>query len=260
MVDRDHELGLLVNALHRSLRDRAAPQVVTSSAGPASARAGCCASCTGTPAELVDDAADLADRALPAVRRERHVRRAGRHRQGRGRHPGHRPGRQRGAAAGRRRRRAGRPGRARPGWPTRCGPLVGLPGTPLPAEEAESAWRRFLLALAARRPHRAGLRGPALGRRRDAPLRRAARRGRPRACRCWCSAPPGRSWSTGDPSLGRHHHRLGDHLAAAAARHRHRHPVRAPVRPGGVLRRHARPRSSRSPTATRSTPTSTSGC
>ncbi|GAB3941591.1 hypothetical protein GCM10027614_27180 [Micromonospora vulcania] len=31
-------------------------------------------------------------------------------------------------------------------------PLVGLPGTPLPAEEAESAWRRFLLALATRRP------------------------------------------------------------------------------------------------------------
>lgn len=31
-------------------------------------------------------------------------------------------------------------------------PLVGLPGTALPAEETGSAWRRFLLALAARRP------------------------------------------------------------------------------------------------------------
>ncbi|GAA2517580.1 hypothetical protein GCM10010201_13040 [Pilimelia columellifera subsp. columellifera] len=31
-------------------------------------------------------------------------------------------------------------------------PLVGLPGPKLPAEEAESAWRRFLLAMANRRP------------------------------------------------------------------------------------------------------------
>jgi predicted ATPase/class 3 adenylate cyclase len=32
------------------------------------------------------------------------------------------------------------------------GPLVGLPGGELPAKEAESAWRRFLVAVAARRP------------------------------------------------------------------------------------------------------------
>lgn len=32
------------------------------------------------------------------------------------------------------------------------GPLVGLPGNHLPAKEAESAWRRFFVAMAARRP------------------------------------------------------------------------------------------------------------
>jgi class 3 adenylate cyclase/tetratricopeptide (TPR) repeat protein len=32
------------------------------------------------------------------------------------------------------------------------GPLVGLPGSKLPAEEAESAWRRFVVALAAHQP------------------------------------------------------------------------------------------------------------
>ena len=99
------------------------------------------------------------------------------------------------------------------------GPLVGLPGAEAAAEEAESAWRRFLVALAARPPDRAGLRGPALGRRDDAALRRAARRVRPRrAAAAAVHRPAGAGRAR--PELGRHDHRLADDHAAAAARHR----------------------------------------
>ena len=145
---------------------------------------------------LIDEPVDLAHRPLPAVRRERHVRRAGRHRQGPGRHPRHRPGR-RPPRSGSTPRCAELVGPAEAARLTDAlGPLVGLPGPTLAAEEAESAWRRFLVALAARRPDRAGLRGPALGRRARCCASSSCSAPPPATCRCCCSAPPGRSWST----------------------------------------------------------------
>ncbi|GIJ21345.1 ATP-binding protein [Micromonospora lutea] len=150
LIDREHELGMLVNALHRSLRDRR-PQVVTvfGRAGigksrlvrelhrhaarlvdePLTWRIGRCppfgenvtfaalADIVKAEAGILDTdpAASAAQRLTAAVSELVGV-----------------AGRDRVADALR--------------------PLVGLAGTPLPAEEAESAWRRFLLALAARRP------------------------------------------------------------------------------------------------------------
>ncbi|WP_243707649.1 adenylate/guanylate cyclase domain-containing protein [Micromonospora sp. KC606] len=150
LIDREHELGLLVNALHRSLRDRV-PQVVTlfGRAGigksrlvrelhryagqlvdqPLSWRIGRCppfgenvtfaalADVVKTEAGILDtDPAPSAQRRLAAAVAD---------------------------LVG-----SGEQDRVTDA----LRPLVGLAGTGLPAEEAESAWRRFLLALAARRP------------------------------------------------------------------------------------------------------------
>ncbi|SCF02637.1 Double zinc ribbon [Micromonospora purpureochromogenes] len=150
LIDREHELGLLVNALHRSLRDRR-PQVVTlfGRAGigksrlirelyrhsgrlvdePVSWRTGRCppfgenvtfaalADIVKTEAGILDtDPAPTASRRLSAAVAEL-------------------------VGPGERDRLV-----------DALRPLVGLAGVTMPAEETESAWRRFLLALAARRP------------------------------------------------------------------------------------------------------------
>ncbi|MBX6723044.1 MAG: AAA family ATPase, partial [Dactylosporangium sp.] len=150
LVNRVHELGLLVNALHRCLRDRV-PQLVTvfGRAGigksrlvrelyrhaeqlidqPLTWRTGRCppfgenvtfaalADIVKAEAGILetDSAATAADRLETAVRDLV-------------------------------------PGPEAARLIDALGPLVGLPGGTLPAEEAESAWRRFLVALAARRP------------------------------------------------------------------------------------------------------------
>nr|MDT0662144.1 adenylate/guanylate cyclase domain-containing protein [Micromonospora sp. DSM 115978] len=150
MIDREHELGLLVNALHRSTRDRV-PQVVTvlGRAGigksrlvrelsrrtdevvdrPLTWRIGRCppfgenvafaalADIVKAEAGILDTdpAATAATRLTAAVGELFGLGRADR-------------------------------------ITDALRPLVGLPGANLPAEETESAWRRFLLTLAARRP------------------------------------------------------------------------------------------------------------
>ena len=150
LIDREHELNLLVNALHRSIRDRV-PQVVTIS-GPAgigksrlvrelyrhveslsdetiSWRTGRCppfgenvtfaalADIVKSEAGILDtDSADVAAERLAAAVRDLT-----------------------GPAEADRLIDALRP-------------LVGLPGGMLPAKDTEAAWRRFLIALAGRRP------------------------------------------------------------------------------------------------------------
>ncbi|BCJ61111.1 adenylate/guanylate cyclase domain-containing protein [Micromonospora endophytica] len=150
LIDREHELGMLVNALHRSLRDRR-PQVVTvfGRAGigksrlvrelhrhtgrlvdePLTWRTGRCPPfgenvTFAALADVVKAEAGILD-TDPATSAAQRLTTAVAELVG----PGERD---RVVDALR--------------------PLVGLPGPALPAEEAESAWRRFLLALASRRP------------------------------------------------------------------------------------------------------------
>ncbi|WP_243706387.1 adenylate/guanylate cyclase domain-containing protein [Micromonospora sp. KC721] len=150
LIDREHELGLLVNALHRSVRDRM-PQVVTlfGRAGigksrlvrelhrhvgrlvdqPLTWRTGRCPPfgenvTFAALADIVKAEAGILD-TDPALTAQRRLAAAVAELVG----PGERDR-----------------------VTDALHPLVGLAGTGLPAEEAESAWRRFLLALAARRP------------------------------------------------------------------------------------------------------------
>ncbi|HEX5740656.1 MAG TPA: adenylate/guanylate cyclase domain-containing protein, partial [Pilimelia sp.] len=162
LVDRDHELNLLVNALHRALRDRM-PQLVTifGHAGigksrlvrelyrhsdrlldePITWRTGRCppfgenvtyaalADIVKAEAGILDtDDAATADKRLSAAVRSLVSA----------------------SAADGHARVAAMPEAERLTDALR--PLVGLPGPKLPAEEAESAWRRFLIAMARRRP------------------------------------------------------------------------------------------------------------
>ena len=144
-----------------------------------------------------------------------------------------------------------------------CGRSSGSAATPVPAtaaSEAFAAWRRFFEALAEQRPAGARLRGPALGRRRPARLRRPPRRLGDAACRCSSSAPPGPSCS----SAGR---------AGAAARRNAPTLSLAPLSDdetarllGALLeqrrprRRHAGGAARARRAATRSTPRSSCGC
>ncbi|HEU4424872.1 MAG TPA: AAA family ATPase, partial [Pilimelia sp.] len=164
LINRDHELGLLENALHRSLRDRT-PQLVTvfGRAGIGKSRlvrelyrraeqlvnaevtwrTGHCppfgedvafsalADIVKAEAGILDtDTADVAARRLATAVAEL-INSHG--------PPGPQAGGGLSSAETKRLVDA------------LC-PLVGLPGPKLPAEEAESAWRRFLVACAARRP------------------------------------------------------------------------------------------------------------
>ncbi|HET6212711.1 MAG TPA: AAA family ATPase, partial [Micromonosporaceae bacterium] len=150
LVDREHELGLLVNALHRSLRERI-PQLVTvfGRAGigksrlvrelfrhaerlidqPVAWRTGRCPPfgenvTFSALADIVKAEAGILDTDPAAVAAER--------------------------LAVALHDLVGEPEAGR--LADAIGPLAGLPGSKLPAEEAESAWRRFVIALAARRP------------------------------------------------------------------------------------------------------------
>lgn len=150
LIEREHELALLVNALHRSIRDRV-PQVVTVS-GPAgigksrlvrelyrhveslsdetvSWRSGRCPPfgenvTFAALADIVKSEAGILDTDPAGVAAER-LATAVRELTG-------------------------------PAEADRLidalRPLVGLPGEMLPPEETEGAWRRFLIALATRRP------------------------------------------------------------------------------------------------------------
>src|SRR5690606_19195303 len=149
LIDRDHELSLLVNALNRTVANRQ-PQLVTIF-GPAgigksrlvrelyrhSLRSGdpvtwCFGHCPpfganvtyAALAEIVKFETGVldTDSAEAARARLRHT-----------------AGQVVGAADAER-------------LATALGPLVGLPSGELPAREAEATWRRFLVALAARRP------------------------------------------------------------------------------------------------------------
>ncbi|MFC3500494.1 ATP-binding protein [Micromonospora krabiensis] len=150
LIDREHELGLLVNALHRSLRDRL-PQVVTVFGRAGIGKSRLVRELHRHADRLVDEPltwrtgrcppfgenvtfAALAD----IVKAEAGILDTD-------------------PATGAAQRLAGTVAElVGPGERDRVvdalRPLVGLTGTPMPAEEAESAWRRFLLALAARRP------------------------------------------------------------------------------------------------------------
>ncbi|WBB54247.1 adenylate/guanylate cyclase domain-containing protein [Verrucosispora sp. WMMD573] len=150
LIDREHELGMLVNALHRSLRDRR-PQVVTVFGRAGIGKSRLVRELHRHTARLVDEPltwrtgrcppfgenvtfAALAD----IVKAEAGILDTD---------PAASAAQRLATAVG---ELVGVSERDRVADALR--PLVGLAGTPLPAEEAESAWRRFLLALAARRP------------------------------------------------------------------------------------------------------------
>ncbi len=211
MVDRDHELGPAGQrpAPHA---DRAHPQLVTVFGPAGVGKSRLLRELSRHAASLPDDPVTWRTGRCPpfgenvtyAALADIVEVRAGIRR----RRPGHRRDRLR--------ERLGRLGRARTrdGWPTRCARWSALPGERLHPAETEAAWRRFLLALAAPASHGARLRGPALGRRGDAVLRRAARRGGPRrAAAAARTARP--ELRRAAPGLGRHDQRLDDHLAAA---------------------------------------------
>ncbi|WBB79972.1 AAA family ATPase [Micromonospora sp. WMMD882] len=150
LIDREHELGLLVNALHRVTRERT-PQLVTlfGRAGIGKsrlvrelyrhARAGADTGLTWRTGRCPPFGEDVTFAALAdIVKAEAGILDTD-------------P-----AAAAAPRLRAAVADLVGPGQADRLvdalRPLVGLPGPTLPAEETQSAWRRFLLALAARRP------------------------------------------------------------------------------------------------------------
>lgn len=149
LIDREHELGLLVNALYRSIRDQR-PQLLTvlGQAGigksrlvrellrhtermvdqPVTWRIGRCPPfgenvTFAALADIVKAEAGILDTDLAGIAERRLVTAVGE---------------LVGTEADR--------------LVDALRPLVGLPHRNLPAEETESAWRRFLLALAARRP------------------------------------------------------------------------------------------------------------
>ena len=166
----------------------------------------------------------LAPGTLPAVRRRHHVLGARRDREGRGRHPrdGHarRGPREAGTRRGSRRRRV------RGAWITeRLAPLVGAQDevAGVGREEAFSAWRRYLEALAAASADRSRARGHPLGGQRVARLRGAPPRlgrGRPAHGRRDGAAGALRRAAR----LGRRPPQLGDDRSLAAVRRRHRAP------------------------------------
>jgi class 3 adenylate cyclase len=150
LVNRTHELGLLVNALHRALHDRI-PQLVNiiGRAGigksrlvrelylhseqlldvPVTWRTGRCPPfgenvTYAALADIVKAEAGILDTDSADAARERLDRSL---------------------------RELVGPGEA-PRLSDAISPLVGLPGSTLAAEEAASAWRRFVVALASRRP------------------------------------------------------------------------------------------------------------
>ena len=144
-----------------------------------SARAGWSPSCSQI-VEATPELITLAPGPLPALRRRRQLLGARRDDEGAGRHPRERLGRRGGtkltdAVAS----SSPIPTEAR-GSIGHLRPLAGLGRTPVraarPRGEAFAAWRRFLEALAEQRPHGARVRGPALGGRRAARLRRRPRR------------------------------------------------------------------------------------
>ena len=119
-------------------------------------------------------------------------------------------------------------------------PLVGLGASAehgrRPRGEAFAAWRRFFEALAEQQPARARLRGPALGRRRAARLRRPPRRlgGRRAAARRLHRAARA---ARAPARLGRRQAERGDDLALAALRRRHRAARRRAARAAGAAGR-----------------------
>ena len=124
-------------------------------------------------------------------------------------------------------------GEERPWFRQRLSPLLGIEATSTAErEELFTAWRRFLEHIAERLPHRARVRGSALGRRRDARLPRTPRRS------CRSRAAPRRGHR---PTRAV---RTSPRLRQRPAQ-RHAHQPRAAV--GGGDRAARRPRCSRRP-------------